>query len=98
MTNLAAIQDVVRPIAERHGVERVYLFGSRARGEDTVNSDYDFLISKGEVKSLLKMASFWGDMECALNAPVDVLTDTSDNDALIANARKDAVLIYERAR
>ncbi len=97
MTDILAIQHTVRPIALRHGVERIYLFGSRARGDDRADSDYDFLISKGKVNTLLRMASFWGDMEDALHAPVDVVTDTSNDAALIAEARKDAVLIYEQA-
>lgn len=97
MTDIRAIQHTVRPIALRHGVERIYLFGSRARGDDRADSDYDFLISKGKVTTLLRMASFWGDMEDALHAPVDVVTDTSNDAALIAEARKDAVLIYEQA-
>ena len=97
VTDIRSIQNTVCPIARRHGVERVYLFGSRARGEDRVDSDYDFLISKGKVNTLLRMASFWEDMEEALHAPVDVVTDTSNDAALIAEARKDAILIYEQA-
>ena len=96
MTDIRAVQRTVQPIARRHGVKRVYLFGSRARGDDRSDSDYDFLISKGDVNSLLRMASFWGDMEEALHAPVDVVTDTSNNAALIAEARKDGILIYEQ--
>ncbi|MCR5825119.1 MAG: nucleotidyltransferase domain-containing protein [Oscillospiraceae bacterium] len=97
MSDIQMLQRLVRPIALRHGVERVYLFGSRARGEARSDSDYDFLISKGKVTSLLRMASFWSDMEDALHAPVDVVTDTSNDAALIAEARKDGILIYEQA-
>ena len=98
MTDIRDIQRTVRPIARRHGVERVYLFGSRARGDERADSDYDFLISKGNVNTLIRMASFWSDMEEALHAPVDVVTDTSNDAALIASARKDAILIYEQTR
>ena len=96
MTDITSIQNTVRPIAEKYGLERVYLFGSRARGNERPDSDYDFLISKGNVKNLWLMASLWEDMEAAFNAPVDVITDTSSDHSFINAARKDAKLIYER--
>ena len=95
MVDLLSIQNMVRPIAERHGVEQVYLFGSRARGDDRADSDYDFLISKGRVDDLWKFAAFIDDLETALESHVDVVTDTSPDERLIAEAKKDAVLIYE---
>ena len=33
------LRAIIAPIAARHGVERIYLFGSYARGEATKNSD-----------------------------------------------------------
>lgn len=44
---LQQLKEIVRPIAEEYGLARVSLFGSRARGEERPDSDYDFLISKG---------------------------------------------------
>ncbi len=38
------IADKVRPIAEAYGIDKVYLFGSYARGEATENSDIDFYV------------------------------------------------------
>ena len=35
------IKRIVAPIAETHGVTRLYLFGSRAKGTDNADSDYD---------------------------------------------------------
>lgn len=95
--DIQTIRQRVRPIAERHGVARMYLFGSRARGDNRPDSDYDFLISKGRVKDLLLLAALVDDLETTLRAPVDVLTDTSDDAKLIAEAREEAVLLYERA-
>ncbi|MBQ7193399.1 MAG: nucleotidyltransferase domain-containing protein [Synergistaceae bacterium] len=36
---------IVAPIAIKHGVKKIKLFGSRARGEEHAQSDYDFLIN-----------------------------------------------------
>ena len=96
MTDISSIQRAIHPIAEKYGVEKIYLFGSRARGNERPDSDYDFLISKGKVTNLWLMASLWEDMEEALDAPVDVITDTSSDHSFISAARKDAKLIYER--
>lgn len=38
------IKDVVKPIAQKYGVESIYLFGSYARGEGDKNSDLDFCL------------------------------------------------------
>ena len=95
--DIPALREAVKPVAERHGVERVYLFGSRARGDNRPDSDYDFMISAGKVNSLWRMSALWQDMEDAVHAPVDVITDNADDEQLIAEARKDAVLLYEQA-
>ncbi|MBQ6668597.1 MAG: nucleotidyltransferase domain-containing protein [Deltaproteobacteria bacterium] len=93
---IPALRTVIHPIAERYGVDRVYLFGSRARGDNRPDSDYDFLISKGKVKDLWLFAALIEELETTLNARVDVITDTSDDENLIAGARQEGVLLYER--
>ena len=39
------ITAAVKPIAEKYGIDKVWLFGSYARGEATEKSDVDLLIS-----------------------------------------------------
>lgn len=48
MYSVSEIQRIVAPIAQRHGVERMTLFGSYARGENTPNSDIDLRIDRGQ--------------------------------------------------
>ena len=96
--NIQQLRSTVAPLAAQYGVERMYLFGSRARGDHRPDSDYDFLISKGRVHSLFTHAALWQDLESALNAPVDLVTDTSSDRELIQQARKDAILLYEQER
>lgn len=93
--DVAAIRGAVAPIAVKHGVEKISLFGSRARGDNRPDSDYDFLISKGRVSSLWRLAAFLEDMETALQSPVDILTEGSPDQELLDNARRDAVLVWE---
>ena len=40
----AVLAEIVRRLAAELKPERIYLFGSRARGEATVHSDYDLLV------------------------------------------------------
>ena len=43
------IRKIVVPIAVKHGVAALYLFGSYARGEAAADSDIDFLMDGGEI-------------------------------------------------
>ncbi len=92
------IKRIVSEIAEGYGVERVYLFGSRARMDYRDDSDYDFLISKGKVDTLLKYVSLINELEKRLNSHVDVVTDTSDDSDFLEAIRKDLRLVYEQQR
>ena len=51
MSEIERIKSIVAPIAQKHGVEKVWLFGSRASGDAKPDSDYDFLISMGTISS-----------------------------------------------
>jgi predicted nucleotidyltransferase len=44
MTRDEAIAEITRRLIEYYQPERIYLFGSVARGEDTPDSDLDFLV------------------------------------------------------
>ena len=46
------LRAIIAPIAARHGVDRVYLFGSYARGEATENSDVDLRVDKGSLRGM----------------------------------------------
>lgn len=97
-TDLEYIADKVRPIAQKYGTEKVSLFGSRARNEAKADSDYDFLISKGKIDTLFKLAAFADELETAFGMPVDVVTDTSEDREFIERIMKDAIVVYERDR
>ena len=94
--DISKLRSTVCPIAEHYGVKSITLFGSRARGDNRPDSDYDFLISKGKVDDLWLQVALIDDLEDALMANVDVVTDTSDNIPLISNAKREGVLLYEQ--
>lgn len=96
MSEQERISRIVAPIAEKYGVNRVYMFGSRARGEQNSDSDYDFLISKGSLESLLGYVAFVNELEEVFGTHVDVVTDTSSDQDFVSSISKDTVLLYER--
>ena len=73
------IARIVKPIAERHGLRAVYLFGSYAWGTATEASDIDLLIDTTgtNIKSLLQVAAVYCELEDAPGKRVDLLTVSS---------------------
>ncbi len=69
-------RDILR-IAQRHGITRVRLFGSAARGTAGPESDLDLLVDMEPGRSLLDLIGFEQDLEEALHVPVDALTEPS---------------------
>ena len=94
--DLKIISEKVAPIAKKFGIERVTLFGSVARGDNDENSDYDFLASKGNIKSLLQYMDFVIQLEDVFNTHVDVVFESSPDKYIFEAARKKGVVIYEK--
>lgn len=98
MTDINSISRTVAPIARKYGADRVALFGSRAKNTATETSDYDFLLSRGDIQSLFQLASFIDELEKAFGGTVDVVTDTSNDIGFLERIKKDEVVIYEAER
>jgi len=89
------IRKAVQPIAQKHAIQQVYLFGSYARGDATEKSDCDFRIVGGNIHDLYDMASVMLDLEEALGKEVDlVLTDGSEDEVFYNSMKEDEVLVY----
>ena len=95
-TNTMSLKERILPIVQKYDVERVILFGSMARGDADENSDYDFLISKGSLRSLIQYMSFVSELESVLQCHVDVITDTTSDEIIIQTAQREGILLYER--
>ncbi len=75
------LRSVIPPIARRHGVIRIRLFGSRSRGDYRDGSDYDFLIAVEKSVSLLDMGCLVYDLEEALEEALGKPVGISFEDA-----------------
>ncbi len=88
------IKTIAGPIAKQHGIAALYLFGSYARGEATPQSDLDFRIEKGNLRSLLQLAGFQLDLEEHFSKNLDVLTTQMLTPQFLSSIRPEEVLIY----
>ena len=60
-------------IAKKHGISKIYVFGSVARGDNTSQSDIDLLVEMQAGASLFGVAGFCYETELLLGLPVDVI-------------------------
>ncbi len=93
--SISDIKRIVGDIARQYGAERIYLFGSYARGEATEASDIDLRIDKGMVHGL-QIAGLLGDLEDALGRKVDLISTKGMDTQFRQAITPDEVLLYER--
>ena len=91
------ISGIVSPIAARYGAERVFLFGSFARGDMTDSSDVDLRIDKGKIRGT-QIAGLLLELEQALGREVDLIPTTSLDRKFLNVIKKDEVLIFSAAQ
>ena len=94
MLTIEEIKSVAEKVGKKHGVERIYLFGSYARGDATENSDVDLRIDRGKLLGLLDIAGFYLDMKDGLNTEVDVLTTDGLKPKFLDTIKNDEIILY----
>jgi hypothetical protein len=62
-------------LADQHGMRRVRVFGSVARGDAGAASDLDLLVEVAPDRSYLDFVAFWQDVEEVVGCHVDVVSD-----------------------
>jgi hypothetical protein len=69
-----AKRDEINALVHRHHGHGVSLFGSVARGDDTADSDIDFLVEFDAGSSLFDLMDLQEALEQLLGVPVDVVS------------------------
>ena len=98
------IREKVKPIAEKYGIEKVWLFGSYARGEATEDSDVDLMISYQNLIGKFALGGVFVDFKEILAKDVDVVSAealtasyaTVLSKKLLKNVEKEGILLYAR--
>ena len=83
-TSLEAIKSragLITRLGASWGMSSIAVFGSVARGEETPDSDVDFLVNAEPGRTYFDIAGFEIDLEQLLGRPVDVLTRDALNES-----------------
>ena len=95
MLKIEDIQKVVIKYGKKYGVEKIYLFGSYARGDATEHSDIDLRIDKGDIVGGIALAGLLLDIERELGVQVDLVTTGSLSTDFLSAIRDEEKLLYE---
>ena len=88
------IEAIVAVLAAQYGADRIYLFGSYARGDANPDSDIDLRIDKGSIRGL-QLGGLAADLEEAFGMPVDLVPTGSLDSKFLRSISDDEVLLYE---
>ncbi|MDR2937593.1 MAG: nucleotidyltransferase domain-containing protein [Prevotellaceae bacterium] len=94
-----AILDKLQAFFPAYPVEKAWVFGSYARGEETRKSDVDILVrfTKNAKISLLDHAGIMCDLEDLLHKKVDIVPEGTLYKFAQESVEHDKILVYERA-
>jgi uncharacterized protein len=87
---IRGLRGALERAAERHGVRDLRVFGSVARGEETPESDVDFLVDLEPGRTLLDLIGFQQEAEDILGVGVDVAAPRMMKERVRARAIREA--------
>jgi len=94
-SNYEELYKKVISILEKHGIKRILVFGSYARGEATSESDLDIIAEFPKGTSLLDHIRIENELSETLKIKIDLLSKNGISPYLIDNIMKEAIVILE---
>lgn len=94
MLTIEDIRRKITPICQSYGIERLYLFGSYARGEARSDSDIDFRLDKGKVRGV-QIGGLYMDLQEALQQKIDLLTTNQFSSDFLKQIQAEEVVLYD---
>ena len=95
--NIQQIKEIVSDLGRKYGAERIWLFGSYARGDFNSESDIDLRIDRGQIRGLA-MGGLLNDLEEAFGRKVDLLSSKCLRKEFLDSIRNEEILLYEQQR
>lgn len=97
------LEEIINKVLQVLIPDKIILFGSRARGNAKSDSDYDILIIKKDIDSILRVEQAIYKNLIGVRANVDIIVRTPDlieenkdvAGSFTKNALKDCILVYQ---
>lgn len=91
------VLEQIKEVSLQYKVDKLVLFGSRARGDHTPVSDYDIAIFENQLSALDK-ARLRDDIdEIATLKKIDIIfVQENSTDELMESIKRDGVILYEQ--
>ena len=93
--NLDKQLDKIREICRANNIQMLGVFGSVARGEDTIESDVDLLVKLGKPVGLIEFIRLEDKFVEVLGRKVDLATEESLHPLIRQNVMNDLQVLYE---
>ena len=93
LDRLHSLRREIYEIARKHKADKVYVFGSCARKEETPDSDIDFLVDLQTGASLFDLMDMQDEYEALLQCKVDVVSRRGLNPYLRDDVLEEAVAL-----
>ena len=93
LDTIRAKRDEIYAIARKHKAEKLWVFGSVARGEEREDSDVDFLVEFGEGSSLLSHVHLMNSFHDFFGKKVDVVSTRGINPYIRKFILNDAIAV-----
>lgn len=89
LSRAGALRRALRPL----GAERIRLFGSVARGEDTADSDVDLLVDIDPAVGMFSLLRMQREAEAILGRPVDLIPNGGLKPAVADEILREAIVL-----
>ena len=93
---LLLYQNFLAAFFKNQPVKRAYLFGSFARGENTLKSDLDVLVELEPGTGLFKFISIQHQLQIALKVQVDLVSVNGLSPKIKPYIDSEKILVYEK--
>lgn len=94
--NKEKIITIIKNFLKNMGAERISIFGSFVRGDDTLISDIDIIVKFEETKSLLELVKIERELSKLLERKVHLITEEAINPYLKNIVDKEKKIVYAK--
>jgi hypothetical protein len=94
--SIEELRSIVAPVAEKHNVDRVYLFGSVARGDHNENSDYDFCVECPKIRGIFAFSGFFQELRTAVGNEIDLVDMDAIRPEFLNKIKAEGVVLFEQ--